>query len=148
MITTTAYSEEEAEALVSAFQAGTLTAAAWTHPAHLVVAAWYVHRHPLQEAEDLVRTGIHRYLDGIGKVTTDDDGYHETVTRFWLVLVHDHLAAHPGQDVLKATNALIASPEGLRDHTYAYYSPELLWSREARYGWVPPDRKPLTTPWD
>jgi len=36
-------------------------------------------------------------------------------------------------------NALLRAPEGRRDWPLLFYSPERLFSKEARLGWVEPD---------
>ena len=76
-----------------------------THPAHLVVAAWYVHRHPLQEAE--TSSAPHPSLPGRHR---QGDHRRRRLPRNGDALLVGtgplhHLAAHPGQDELKATNA-------------------------------------------
>lgn len=37
------------------------------------------------------------------------------------------------------TNALLTAPEGRRDWPLRFYSRELLFSKEARLGWMEPD---------
>ncbi|WP_218079785.1 hypothetical protein [Anthocerotibacter panamensis] len=77
-------SNSEIEALLTAFETCTLPRDCWTHSAHLVVALVYLHRHPYSEAMELIRNGIQHYNRCQGS-----QGYHETMTRFWIILVQD-----------------------------------------------------------
>jgi hypothetical protein len=46
--------------------------------------------------------------------------------------------------VAERVNALLLAPEGRRDCPLRFYSPELLFSKAARLGWVEPDLAALT----
>ena len=101
-----------------------MPAASWTHAAHLRVAALFLARHALDEAHLLMRVGIIRLNQAHGLVETATRGYHETLTRVWLVLV----AAGQPTD---------------RDAPLRYYSRDRLFSLEARTIFLLPDLAPL-----
>jgi hypothetical protein len=61
------------------------------------------------------------------------------------------LARSEGRGLVGRVNLLLESPEGRRDWPLRFYSPALLFSKEARLGWVEPDLAtlpPLPTPGD
>lgn len=120
-------SELDDAALWRAFSDRTLPSAQWTHAAHLRVAAMHLERYGLEEAHLLMRVGIIRLNAAQGLVETATRGYHETLTRVWLVLVGAGLASE-------------------RDAPLRYYSRERLFSLEARTRWVEPDLLPLPLP--
>ncbi|MGB0175731.1 MAG: hypothetical protein ACPF9D_01105, partial [Owenweeksia sp.] len=64
----------------------------WTHEAHLVVAIWYSSLYPFEEALSLVRQNITAHNESVGTPNTDTEGYHETITRFWLMVARHFLA--------------------------------------------------------
>jgi hypothetical protein len=126
------------EALWRAFHDATLPAAQWTHAAHLRIAWLHLARHELDEAHLRMRVGIIRLNAAHGLVETAERGYHETLTRVWLVLVAAARRRAPGPD----SSHLVAQPRqpGLeREAPLAYYSRARLFSVAARARFVPPD---------
>src|SRR5215475_3892049 len=81
-----------------AFHAATLPVAQWNHAAHLRVAWLHLARHELDEAHLRMRVGIIRLNAAHGLVETAERGYHETLTRVWLVLVAAARRRAPGAD--------------------------------------------------
>ena len=70
----------------------------------------------------------------------DTQGYHETITRTFLHGVRLFLAETPnGESLHKLVNALLLSPMGKRDWPLRFYSPERLFSVEARREFIDPD---------
>ncbi|HJQ20494.1 MAG TPA: hypothetical protein VJ867_09120 [Gemmatimonadaceae bacterium] len=137
-------SADEWRALAANFEAGHVPHGDWDHGAHLAMGVWYLLWHDFDTALDRVRRGIqalnaHHEAEG----ATIRVGYHETLTRLYMVLIHRALARHshatPLVDVL---NAVI---EELNDRSipFRYYTNERLFSREARADFVPPDVAPL-----
>ncbi len=133
-------SEEAIEALVAAFEAGTLPKARWTHEAHLVVALWTLEQRPFNVALDHLRIRIRAYNEATGTANTDHSGYHETLTVHFLRGVSGHIARHPGWPLADSLAALLASPLADRDWPLAAYSRARLESIEARRGWLEPDQ--------
>jgi hypothetical protein len=129
----------QTSALREAFEAGTLPLERFDHRAHLAVGLAYLEdAASLEEATEKMRAGLQGFLAAHGKA----EGYHETVTVFWMRLL-DHLArtryAHLGLDERAAA---IADDWAPRRPLQAHFSPERL-AGEARTGWVEPDLQPL-----
>lgn len=135
---------EDIFALIDAFEDCTLPRSAWTHAAHLTVAMWYLLHHSLEEATNIIRAGIKRYNGAHGIVTTPTGGYHETMTIFWISMVHNYLKDFTGPAVsfVALANGLIES-RGDSKLPLKHYSRELLFSPEARVEFVEPDLKAL-----
>jgi hypothetical protein len=134
---------EELDHLVSRFQARTLPKSEWTHQAHLAVGTWHVHRLGPDQALLRLRSGIRLLNDRHGTPNTDSSGYHETITRAYVMLLAAFIAGRDGQPEANCAQALLASPLATRDALLTYYSKDLLMSVQARNEWVEPDRCPL-----
>jgi hypothetical protein len=130
-------------ALITAFQSATLPHQAWTHQAHLTVAAWYVLWYGPDHALDHVRDGIQRLNAAHGVAQTPTRGYHETLTRFYVRRIA-HAVRHAGvtTSLAEIVNRVIAECAD-RDLPLAFYSRDRLASWEARTGWLEPDLNPL-----
>lgn len=138
-------SDEQLEDLVARFHARTLPKSEWTHQAHLAVGMWHVHGLGPDEALIRLRSGIRCLNDTHGTPNTDSSGYHETITRAYVLLIAAFIADRDGQAAAVCAQRLLASPLAHRDALLAYYSKELLMSVQARRGWLEPDRSPLTS---
>jgi hypothetical protein len=83
---------------------------------------------------------IRRYNESVGGVNSDSEGYHETITRVFLVGVRAFvLEAAPSEPLHKVVNGLLLSPVGRRDWPLRFYSRKRLFSVEARRRFVLPD---------
>ena len=112
------------------FEAGSLTKEEWTHAAHLRMAAWYVSRFSVEEAGVRIRVGIRHLNECLGGENTEDAGFHETLTEFWICEVRAHMAVH-GDDLER----LCALPAGLWKRDYCSELPK---DRRARREYVKP----------
>jgi hypothetical protein len=129
--------------IVTAFESRDLPHDAWTHRAHLTVAAWYVMWHGPDLALERVRDGIQRLNAAHGVPQTPTRGYHETLTHFYIWLVARAVArAGITSPLAQIVNRVIDECTD-RDLPLAYYSRERLSSWEARTGWLEPDLAPL-----
>jgi hypothetical protein len=121
------------------FLACTLPKAEWTHEAHIATTCWLILErldiHPERDLPALIR----RYNESVGGVNSDSEGYHETITQVFIRGLRGHLATTDGQGLVGRVNAALLAPEGRRDWPLRFYTPELLFSKEARLGWVEPD---------
>lgn len=133
----------EIETLIRGFEDGTLQRERWTHRAHLVVASWYLICHPEEEAIKRMRDGIMAYNAAHGVVSTPESGYHETITLFWIRVLHAWLSqARLECSLVQLINGLAENfADGSRP--FRHYSKERLMSLEARAGWVEPDLNSL-----
>ena len=134
----------EVESLVRRFESCALPFAEWTHAAHLTVALWHLLQYDWPDAVTRVREGIQRLNEAHGVVTTRERGYHETLTIFWLRHVRAFLERgyNEARPLVPLANELVACSD--KRLPLAHYTRELLFSWEARTGWVEPDLKPLS----
>ena len=138
-MTTGAPASSATDRLAAAFVACTLPAAEWTHEAHLRVGLWHRLRMPAEASLDTLRDRIRRYNESLGNENTDTDGYHETITRFYVILIDRFVAAADvTRDIDQLADDLIAHL-GFRGLPLDYYSSDRLFSVEARRAWLAPD---------
>jgi len=121
-----------------------LPAAAWTHAAHIMVAAWYLVTLPEEEALERMRTGIPRFNLAHGGANTADAGYHETLTRFWVFKIAAFLHRRAvDEPALEKVRAAVEHFAGRRDWFADHYSFDVVKSRQARAEWMKPDLRPI-----
>ena len=100
------------------------------------MGAGYVVRYG-EKAVDEMRRGIKRHNAAVGTLDTQDSGYHETLTRFW-IRVLSLLGAGYSDPWLAARHAVEKFGED-RDLHRLYYSFDVVKDTAARTAWVPPD---------
>jgi hypothetical protein len=122
------------------FLACTLERPDWTHEAHLAVTCWLLAERPdILPQRDLPHL-IRRFNESVGGVNSDTEGYHETITRTYIRGVRAFLArTDPALPLVDKVNALLLAEEGKRDWPLRFYSPERLFSKDARRACVEPD---------
>jgi hypothetical protein len=137
-------SEAEIMEIVDGFRNRTLPAPRWTHQAHLTVGLWHVLNRPPDAVLDEIRRGIIAYNIAVGTPNSDTRGYHETVTAFYVWVIHKYLRnAAAGLTLPDLTNRLLASPFASKSYPFEFYSRERLLSVDARHAWLDPDLRPL-----
>src|SRR5580692_10446819 len=87
--------EVELDEFLTEFEAGSLPKCEWTHAAHLGVATCYLLSHSGDEALNQLRRRIRFLNDCQGTLNSKDSGYHETLTRFWLLVLRSFLNTLP-----------------------------------------------------
>jgi len=127
--------------MIQQFEAGTYPKEQWTHYSHFVMALWYCYHQPLQTAIRSIKEGIKKYNISVGGKNTDEAGYHETITVFYIsqimqFLVHEDESAGL-EDLL---TQLEYQPFLTKEYPYKFYSKDTLMSKEARKRWVAPDK--------
>jgi len=133
-------SDAEIEHLGEHFLARTLPKAEWTHEAHLATTTWLLLRRSDIDVDQELPGLIRRYNESVGGVNSDNEGYHETITRVFLAGVRSFLSeAAPKAPLHELVNELLMSPMGRRDWPLRFYSRDRLLSVEARKAFVPPD---------
>jgi hypothetical protein len=131
------------EILVGEFTSWTLPKEKWTHEAHLIVAIWYCKTYDLPKALDLLRYQIKTYNISVGTPNSETQGYHETLTRFWLLIAANFVKLNETKTFEETAVAFVNSDWASRNLAFDYYSKETLFSFEARKDWVEPDLKKL-----
>jgi hypothetical protein len=120
--------------------ARTLPRADWTHEAHLAACLWLVRERADIALEAELPGIIRTYNESVGGVNDDAQGYHETLTQFYLAEVRAHHAATTGLPLVEAVNSLLGGPRGARDWPLHFYTRERLFSVSARRYHLAPDR--------
>ncbi|SDC58617.1 hypothetical protein SAMN05444678_10422 [Sphingomonas sp. YR710] len=123
-----------------------LPKAEWTHEAHLGACLWIVTQRPDIDPEHDLRGIIGGYNESVGGVNDDHGGYHDTITRCFIVGVRNWLARTDARILLDRVNGLLAADEGQRDWPLRFYSKSRLFSVEARRNFVEPDKAPFPMP--
>ncbi len=132
-------------ALLAGFESGTIAEAEWTHAAHVLVGLQYA----MASADPLtrMREGIHRLLAALGIVTSEVRGYHETITHCYIAALCEYVQNErlrsPELSLRPSQLAEGALALATRELPLSYYSKDRLFSKEARFGFVPPDLRPL-----
>ncbi|HEY0148619.1 MAG TPA: hypothetical protein VGB70_06405 [Allosphingosinicella sp.] len=121
----------------------TLTRADWTHEAHLAACLYVICERPDMVAERDLPGLIRRFNESVGGVNSATEGYHETITQTYICGVRRFLARAANGPLHEQVNALLEAPEGGREWPLRFYSPELLFSVDARARLVEPDLEPL-----
>ena len=121
------------------FENGTLPKAEWTHGAHLAAAACYLHGSSYEAVLPLMRQRIRAYNESVGGQNTPTSGYHETLTRFWLLVLVAFLAEHQPKTPLTAAQLAVATYGEERALHTRYYSWDVVSDSDARLGWREPD---------
>jgi hypothetical protein len=132
-------SEAEIEYFVRAFEDCSFPRSAWTHGMHLVMALYYLRRHPRDEATRRIRDGIRRYNESQGNLT----GYHETITLAWIAVISRFLDCRDRSLPVSILARSLLDSYGHKDYLLRFYSKDVLLSDVARHRWVPPDRGPI-----
>lgn len=110
----------------------------FTHARHLTVACWYLCICPREEALARMRAGLRRFIAHHRK-----EGYHETITRFWMELLDGYLGGLPADMPLDAKVKTAVARYGRKDVLFAYYTRERVMSDAARREWMEPDLRSL-----
>jgi hypothetical protein len=124
---------------LKAFESCTLPRAEWTHAAHVRMAWLYLTCLPFETALDRIRGGICRYNASVGS-----DGYHETVTVAFTLLIRARLAAAGASEdftAFRTRNPDLFDPRS--KPLGRHYDLATLSSPEARRRFVEPNREPL-----
>ena len=91
----------------------------------------------------MLRGRISAYNEATGVANTPQSGYHETITRFYVHVIRAFLGSvDPDRPIDELAHALIEQ-WGDRNLPLQYYSPQRLFSVEARRTWVEPDLAPM-----
>ena len=135
--------EPEIDDFLAAFEGCTLPKSEWTHAAHLLTGACYVHALGYEAALARMRQCVRRYNESVGGKNTETSGYHETITVMWIRLL-DGLWREAGE-MERAEFAALAVERfaARRDVFREYYDFDVVGSTEARLRWVEPTLKAI-----
>jgi hypothetical protein len=129
--------KEEIEDVVRRFETCSYTPEEFVHAHHLTVVAWCFATMESEAAREKMRAGLRRFISHHGK-----NGYHVTITEFWLERVGKLVAeVREGEDgLVPLVNSVV---ERFRDKNliYEFYSRERIASTEAKAARIEPDIK-------
>lgn len=123
--------------LVTQFEAGTLPLSDRRHAINLSICVWYLltDNFPLTR----LRVAIRNYCEVQGGVNGPDSGYHETLTRFWLLMVEKRVKTLPVMSALEYARVVVDELGGQASLFRRFYGEyDVVRSAEARVRWVPP----------
>jgi len=125
------------DALIRAFDDGTLPPGAFHHRDHVRTVWLLLERHPALDVLARFSAGLRRLAAAAGKPGL----YHETITWAYVLLVNERRGAPGTEDwprfAARNPDLLAWKPSVLETR---YYRAETLWSERARATFVLPDR--------
>ena len=133
--------ENEIRSVVERFERCDFALPEFTHARHLTVACWYLCTLSREGAMERMRRRLQVFIAHHGK-----QGYHETITRFWMEILADDLGRCPRDATLPEKINASLQRYSNKDVLYSYYSCDRVMSHEARTGWVEPDLRPISNP--
>ncbi|MEO5821799.1 MAG: hypothetical protein ABIT71_14955 [Vicinamibacteraceae bacterium] len=128
------------ETFVAAWHAGGVSRAEWTHGAHVAVCAYYAFEREPDATFAIVKAGILAFARASGIVHTATSGYHETLTRFWTLVIAAHVRERGAASRWEAARAALDRFGDDRDLPQRAYSFDVVRDVRARAEWVAPDR--------
>lgn len=134
-------SESELQRFADAWKAGRLPKAEWTHAAHVAMAAYFAFDHAADATFAIMKAGILHHNTSVGTPNTEDNGYHETLTRFWAGEIGAFVRSGRFPLRLEAVRAAVAEFGGDRERFRRFYSFDVVRDRRARREWLAPDRE-------
>ena len=122
-----------------AFELCEYSPAGFDHRAHLRLAYVYLAQHGTEDACQSMRDSLIGFLEHHG---IDRSKYHDTMTRAWVLAVR-HFMANTAHS--ESTDSFIEQNPVMLDTKImlTHYSAEVLFSDEARAGFVDPDLAPI-----
>jgi hypothetical protein len=136
--------------LIHDFEAQCLPMSRWTHEAHLAAGLWYVWHLGHKAALSELRVRICKHNESVGTANTNSSGYHESITRLYLLGIADQIADHAADESHRsfesALTKIMSSPLISSTWPCSFYSKDRLFSVEARSQWCEPDLQPPPTP--
>ncbi len=132
--------EDAIRELVQKFEACQYAPEEFTHMHHLTVACWYLCTLDRPEAFVRMRSGLNRFLAHHGK-----QGYHETITRFWMELLAVYLENLPAEmSLVSKVNSAVKRYRS-KELLFSFYTRERVMSDAAKQGWIAPDLQAIDT---
>jgi hypothetical protein len=138
--------DSEVRRIAAGLLSCTLPRPEWTHEGHLAAVCVLILECPKLFLEQMLPGIVSSYNEAVGGLNDGTQGYHETITQFWLANARAFLAADDEGPVVDRINRFIAAPAGRRDAPLRHFSPDGLFSVEARLSLVEPDL--MRFPWD
>lgn len=131
--------------LLEHFEQASLTVDQFSHRAHVRVAWILLRRDGFDGAMEALRAGLPRLLTAFGIADTPTQGYHETTTQAFLILVDTTMRAYESEMASADSDAFCeAHPQLLSSKILRlYYAPEHRMKPETKHRFLEPDLAPL-----
>jgi len=134
--------EDAIQEVIRKFECCEYAPAEFTHPRHLTVGCWYLCTLAADEALNRMRERLQNFSAHHGK-----QGYHETITRFWIRLLDGALRQQAADaTVLSRINAVVALYP--KEVLFDYYTRDRVMSDTAKREWVEPDVREIGGTWE
>jgi hypothetical protein len=133
-------SQLEIDDLIEKFIQATLPKVNWTHEAHLTVAIWHLQQYDFYHAFCLVKSRIIFYNTSVGGTNDSANGYHESITMFWMKVAHFYVSNNRTKPMLTMCNDFLKSPLASRDLPFYFYDKEKLMSPKYRAIYMEPKK--------
>lgn len=117
----------------------TLPKSHWTHGAHLCAGTAILKDVGLDLAEKTMPDIIRAYNVAQGGQNTDEEGYHHTMTLFYLREIDACLKEWWDFDLGTLATRVLAAPLADKSYPLKFYSKSRLFSVRARKEWIDPD---------
>jgi len=127
--------------ITSGFANHSLPEDEWTHEAHLITGLSLILDIGLESAESSMPDMIKSYNEARGGINSDTEGYHHTITIFYLRALERFRLRNKDLDRLEMIGRMLEDPVAKEMYPLGFYSKAVLFSGEARLGWVEPDLK-------
>jgi hypothetical protein len=124
--------------VVETFERCDFALAEFTHARHLTVACWCLCTFSREAALEHMRRGLQNFIAHHRK-----EGYHETITRFWMDLLANYLYQCPQAATLTSKVNGALQQFASKDVLFSYYSRDRVMSDAARAAWIEPDLRPI-----
>ena len=135
-------SEATLEDFIERWKGGKLPKIEWTHGAHVGTAAYYAFELEAEALFARMKSGITYHNECVGTANTEDNGYHETLTRFWASTIGEFVRRGDFSTRFEAVKQATRVFGEDRDRHRLYYGFDVVRDRRARREWIPPDRNP------
>jgi hypothetical protein len=129
-------SDDEIDSLLKEFENKTLPKRLWTHHAHLTAGMYYLYRFNFYEALCMIKARIMSYNEAVGGVNSPSEGYHETLTVYWLKVLDQFMSDKRTRPLFEICNSFLHSPFSDKELPFQHYGRERLMSVEARATWI------------
>jgi hypothetical protein len=131
--------EEEIKDVLRRFETCSYTPEEFVHARHLTVTAWCFATMEPEAAQEKLRAGLRRFISHHGK-----NGYHVTITEFWLERVGKLVAElREGKEGLVPLVNSVVERCSDKNLIYQFYSRERIASAEAKAKRIEPDIKSM-----
>jgi hypothetical protein len=97
---------------------------------------YYLYRFNFYETLCIMKARIIAYNEAVGGVNSPSEGYHETLTVYWLKVLNQFMSDKRTRSLYEICNSFLSSPYSNKELPFQHYGRERLMSVEARATWI------------